>query len=129
MNKKIGFLIFGIVVGALGLFIVNKVGFTVKERPKLINTMLEMDKVRGLLSDYKTACGNYPTSIVSYENLSEKVKNKNCVEDAQKGNFSDKWGNLYIYKSDENGFRLLSAGPDWIEATNSKETERVEKAE
>ncbi len=127
-NKKTKIIIFSIVLGAFGLFFINKFRFTIKERPKLVKTMLEMDKIRYLLSKYKVACGKYPASIESIDKLSEIIKNKNCVELSTEGNnLMDQWGNIYFYKSNANGFRLLSAGSEWIETSNNREAEKIKK--
>lgn len=130
LNKKKIFLLVCFVIVSLVMFFISRVSFIVREKPRLIKTILEMDKVRDLLSEYKKICDKYPLSISSFESLSENVKNKNCSGNAQDINaFSDKWGNFYFYKSDENGFRLLSAGYEWIEATNSSETKKIEKGD
>lgn len=130
MNKiknNSSLIIIGIILVS-AIFIVDRIGITIKEKPRLINTMVEINKTRNLLNELKDLCGKYPQKIISYENLKERIKNKYCAEDqSAETSFKDKWGNLYIYTVESSGYRLMSAGEEWIEGSETKEAEIIKK--
>ncbi|TAL28916.1 MAG: hypothetical protein EPN94_00120 [Nitrospirae bacterium] len=66
---------------------------------KKIQTSWNIDDIRFKIEKYLYENGSYPTSI-------EHITKMN-----------DEWGNPFIYKTDDNNFVLLSAGPDGKEGT------------
>ncbi|WP_041577972.1 hypothetical protein [Bdellovibrio bacteriovorus] len=116
MNRNISVAILLVVIG---FTLIGKMEFSLKEKPRLMKTIVEMDKIRDLVLFHKKLCGQYPEKIFSYGLLEEAVGNRKCSISTEFANeeFRDRWGNSYIYIADNTGFRILSLGHEWIETT------------
>jgi hypothetical protein len=60
-------------------------------------------KLVEIIENHKSETGSYPDSLETLIDPTDPIEKKQIL---------DQWGNLYIYRTSEKGFDLLSAGED-----------------
>lgn len=102
--------------------------YSPKEEFKLVNTILELEKIQTALEKYKFHCRKYPNTN---EGLSLMLISSNkCKEYFRDTNLklTDEWGNNFQYFSDGDSFRIISSGSSWIEVKNNQKIEVINRS-
>ena len=125
MKNNSGFSIIEILIaltliGLAGAFVAGKV-FDSLEEGRIQAAKIQIQRISGILDEYKRHCNRYPTSEQNLQALIEKpTGGKECKRYRPGGYMSDgkvpfdPWDNDYIYESPDEGrsFTIISLGAD-----------------
>lgn len=107
-------------IGLAGAFVAGKV-FDNLQEGKIQATKIQMQRISGILDEFKRHCNRYPTTEQGLEALIEKPTGGRECKNYRPGGYMkdskipvDPWDTEYIYESPDEGrsFTIISLGAD-----------------
>lgn len=97
----------------------------------MMGSIIEMTKLSSLIREMRIKCGKLPTELQGLGAVKLFSETGKCPPHEALNSLAspifDKWGNPFVYITDGSKFRILSAGHEWIEITDSSEADLIEK--
>lgn len=116
MKAKVLWMVFGAIIYFVVSSFIQMLNSKAVERPKTINTIINMEELQAEIESYKRVCGFYPN------NLNELKKPNNC---SYKGSvlperkYSDYMGEIFTYSVSGAGYIIKSSPLSWIEGSST----------